>query len=131
MPADDTSPGVHAFKACSDVLHIWAKDPDYLTSIQQMTRANGPSAPTSGAEHPGPIFNQRGDPAVKRLLPLLVPKRRTKQLPPNFVPRHTRRLAKKRHAAPNGEVRQVQDNLMRRLGLAADLEVLGETHVLI
>lgn len=55
-----------------------------------------------------------------------VPKRRAKQLPPDFVPRRSGRLAKKGTGAPSAAVKQVQTELARRLGLVEDREVVGE-----
>jgi hypothetical protein len=47
-------------------------------------------------------------------------------VPDDFVPRRSSRLAKKRTGALSAEVRQVQVNLMRRLGLVADQETLRQ-----
>jgi hypothetical protein len=64
---------------------------------------------------------------VEHLLPYpAIPKRRFKQLPEDFVPRRSSRLAKKGAGTSSASVRQVQENLIRKLGLVADREVLGQ-----
>jgi hypothetical protein len=63
---------------------------------------------------------------VGGLVPRPIPKRRAKQLPADFVPRRSTRLAKNRAGASSAVARCTQQNLMLKLGLVAEPEMLGQ-----
>jgi hypothetical protein len=62
---------------------------------------------------------------VGGLVPRPIPKQREKQLPTDFVLRCSTRLAMNRAGASAAVTRHIQQNLMLRLGLAAEPEALG------